>query len=174
MKFSVKSIFAILRPVQLKHSSYVSEAVPFPIDTFAAIYVAAEAMGAMGFIRTPRAGILQAATLYDVDDEGTQVDVYLSSEPFVAAADNAAFSITAFSATNRDALNQITTLEFTTFKDNINGQFSEQANIGIPFKAPHGGMYFQGITRATPTIAAEKAPRFKVRILPDDPNDMPS
>ena len=130
---------------------------------------APDAVGSLGSLIVPVSGILQSATYYDKDDEGTQLDIVLFSAAFTVQNDNDAFTIA-----DADLPNKIYELKFTVFNDNVNNQDSSIENIGKAYTvtplAPGsklGTMYFQAKTSTAPNIAAGSVPVFKLQILPD-------
>lgn len=130
-----------------------------------------DAIGDEFQILVPVSGIIQSASLIDRDDEGSQIDVALLDSLFTSAAGDAAFSLS-----DLDAQRVIITLKFTTFDDNVNNQTSSLENIGKAYRVPprtnrskFGFIFAQGITRATPTIAAGSEPMLRLEILPDEP-----
>jgi len=155
-----------VKPVEV----YVSPWVSMPAHTADALD-ANDAIGDEGKIPVPISGILQSASLIDRDDEGSEIDVALFDAIFAGAVGDSAFSLS-----DLDAQHKILELKFITFNDNVNNQDSSIENIGKAYRVPPwskgakmGWMYFQGITRATPTIAAGSEPLIRLEILPDEP-----
>ena len=151
---------------------YISPWVAIPCDT-AQLDAAGDAIGPAFTIPVPVSGIIQSASLLDRDDEKTQIDVPLLDAAFTVTATNAAFTLS-----DLDVRKFIYELQFTTFDDYIDNAGSSIENIGKAYRVPPsskgskmGLMYAQGITRATPTIAAGSEPLVRLEILPDEPVD---
>ena len=122
-----------------------------------------ECLGTIAQLRVPKRGIIVSATFFDLDDEGSQVDLEIFKALVTQNADNAAWTL---SAANNPFF--ITEIAFFAFDDQIASQTSEVKNIGKGYTAPDGILYIQAITRATPTIAV--APRFQLQIQSFDPD----
>ena len=147
----IREVVAIAPP-----GVYITPAIAVPNITPANALHADDAMGDLFGIRVPKSGIIQSATFYDVDDEGSQVDLVLTRARFTGAASDAAFSML-----DDDLLTVIIQLNFTTFFDMVNGQVSSIENIGKAYRVPPekkgskmGVIYAQAIARGTPNIAA--------------------
>lgn len=123
-----------------------------------------DTIGLVTKVAVPKSGILYSATLFDFDDEGTQVDFEIFKRPIADVATDAAFA-----PTDAEGFGFITELNFTVFDDHGLFQTSELTNIGKGYSAPEGYLYIQAVTRSTPTIAAGVPHRFQLQILSDDP-----
>ena len=86
---------------------------------------ALDAMGTLFEIKVPKHGVIVSATYFDLDDEGTQVNLYLFNEKPTAIADNAPWT-----CSDSDVVRQVTNLAFSAFNDQIDTQTSEITNIG--------------------------------------------
>lgn len=111
-------------------------------------------------------GILYAARLIDLDDEGLQIDLHLFSRSIASpGADNAAFS-----PTDADvATSYVGTLEFTSFSNFGSNQVSMAKNVGFDVWsfAPNGSLFGHAVTRGASNIAAGNLPMFQLSVLPD-------
>lgn len=123
-----------------------------------------DAFGTIVTLYVPYSGIIYSATFWDLDDEGTQVDLEIFKHSITQIASDAAWA-----PTDIDMLSFITELSFAAFDDQINSQTSELTVIGKAYAAPEGKFYIQAVCRGTPTIAAGASPRFQLQIIPDDP-----
>ena len=124
-----------------------------------------ECLGTIAILTVPKSGVIYSATFYDIDDEGSQVDLEIFKRPITQVADNAAWTL---SAANNPAF--VTEIQFFAFDDQIASQTSEVKNIGKAYNAPNGLFYIQAITRGTPTIAIGAIPRFQLQIQSFDPS----
>ena len=127
-----------------------------------AAYAANDALGTQGSIAVPKSGVIETAILYDLDDEGSQVDILLFNAPPAEETDNGAISIS-----NGDLRNLVDVLEFTAFVDLIDNRVSILRDRGVAYVAPEGRLWFQAMTRSVPNIAAANTPQFKLIIRPD-------
>ena len=118
-----------------------------------------ECLGIQAQLAVPKRGIIVSATFFDLDDEGSQVDLEVFNRLVAQAADNAAWTLSA-----GDCLYFVTEIAFFAFDDQLASQTSEVKNIGKAYIAPSGYFWIQAITRATPTIAAGAMPRFQLQI----------
>ena len=155
--------------VGIKTKSYETPVISLVgLDT-ADAYTANDALGPQFWVPLPfPSGVLQAATLYDRDDEGTQIDLVLSREQWVTQiADDAAMA-----PADAELTKILYTVEFDIFKDYINGQISWKNGIARPmsFTKYNGGygLWVQAVTQSTPTIAAGSFPAFTLTFMPDE------
>lgn len=128
-------------------------------------YTANDCLGTMAVIDVPKSGVIYSATFWDLDDEGSQVDLEIFKDSIAQIADNGAWSPTDF-----DMLNFVTELAFFSFDVHINSQTSELRGIGKAYTAPSGKLWVQAVTRSTPNIATQNIPRFQLQIISDDPD----
>ena len=118
-----------------------------------------DAVGTPFVIPVPVRGIIEAAKLIDPDDDTLALTVHLFSRPFIAAASDAAFTISA-----DDAIYWITSITFDTpIVDIGSAKVSEKAGATY-YEAPKGYLWGQCSTTGTPTIAAEKMPILQLGI----------
>ncbi len=139
--------------------------VEIPGITASDAFDANDCFGTIVELFVPPSGIIYSATFWDLDDEGTQVDLEIFKYNITQIASDAAWA-----PTDADILHLITELAFVSFDDHINNQTSEVTNIGKGYTAPEGKFYIQAVCRGTPNIAAANMPRFQLQIIPDDPN----
>jgi len=124
-----------------------------------------DCMGLLIPLTVPKRGIIYSATLWDLDDEGLQIDLEVFKEPIVQIANDAPWS-----PTDTDMLKFVTEIAFFAFDDHINSQTSEVKNIGKAYTAPDGKFWIQAVARGASNIAAGSSPRFQLHILPLDPD----
>ena len=139
--------------------------IEIPGITAADAFDANDCFGTVFKIAVPKAGIIQSATYWDMDDEGTQIDFMVFKNPITATTSDAAWA-----PTDADLLSLVTTLQFATFKDHGTGQTAELVNIGKLYTAMGGYLYVQSQCIATPNIAAGNMPRFQIQIMSLDPS----
>lgn len=126
---------------------------------------AGDAFGTIFTIKVPKSGIIYSATFWDLDDEGSQVDLEIFKTSFTQIASDAAWT-----PSDGDMLSFVTELAFVGFDDHINNQTSSLTNIGMAYTAPGGKLYIQAVCRGTPTIAAGSSPRVQLQIISYDPD----
>ena len=125
---------------------------------------ALDAMGTLFTIPFPKSGEIRSATYYDLDFEGTQVNLYLFRRKPTAIADNAAWTLS-----DEDAPKLITKLAFAGFDTHSTTCYTSEINgIGKAFTAPEGKIWIQASCVAICTIAV--APKFQLQVLSFDPN----
>ncbi len=138
--------------------------VTIPGSSSAGAYTANDAMGTLVKLRVPKRGVLISATFFDLDYEGSQVDLMVFNHEITQVASEAAWTCSA-----GYVLNFITPIEFIVLKAHTASQTSNVTNIGVAYSAPEGYLYIQAVTRATPTIAAGSEPRFQLQVQSFDP-----
>jgi len=126
-------------------------------------YTDLEAMGTAFSFRVPVSGIIQSANYYDLDDEGLQVDLLLMDNEPAVQTDNSPVSFS-----DDDLIKIVTRIQFTTFADVTNGQFSEVKNIGRPYVQENRVLWAQLQARGALNIAAGNLPMFRIFILADE------
>ena len=123
-----------------------------------------DAMGLLTRVAVPKRGVLISGTYFDLDDEGSQVDLEIFNEKPTQIADNAAWT-----CSDVDVVNLIHELSFVSFDDHITqSQTSEVTSINKAYTAPGGFFWIQAVCRAICTIAV--APRFQIQIQSFDPD----
>jgi hypothetical protein len=75
-----------------------------------------------------------------------------------------------YAPTDAEGLRFLTELNFVSFTDQGAFRTSELRNMGIGYSAPSGLLWFQAVTRGTPTIAAGSPHQIQIDIDSDDPN----
>lgn len=130
----------------------------------AAAYTANDALGVKFSINVPISGIIYTATYYDLDDEGTAMDLVLFREDFTETADNAAMSVSDLDIRKLVGVINFPAASFRNFAAN---QVCQVTNAGLAYVAPLGLLYCQFMTESTPTIAVDNIPMIALTILPD-------
>ncbi len=165
---NISEIGEVVSAIKYKVSKIVScPRIPLSIPGIVAANAldANDCFGTVFEIFVPHSGIIYSATLWDLDDEGSQVDLEIFKQDITHTASDAVWS-----PTDTDMLAFVAELAFVSFDDHINSRTSELTNIGKAYTAPSGRFYIQAVTRSTPNIAAGSMPRVQLHILPDDPN----
>ena len=126
---------------------------------------AADCLGAVFEIKVPKSGIIYSATYWDLDYEGTQVNLHIFKSLITKTGDNNPWAPSDF-----DILELVTRLAFVAFDNHTNSYTSELTNIGVGYNAPEGKLIIQAECAAICTIAAGKSPRVQLQILSDDPD----
>ena len=123
-----------------------------------------DTVGLVFKLKVPKSGIICSATLFDFDDEGTQVDLEIFKASIVDVAVDAAYA-----PTDSEGLVFLTEINFFAFDDHGAFQTSEVRNVGKGYSVPDGLFYCQAVTRSTPTIAAGVPHRVQLQIQSFDP-----
>ena len=127
---------------------YRTPFVDIAVDT--AIYASGDALGEKNsFPNVPEHGTIMAINVIDRDSEAVNMDVVLFTTDIVGTADNAAFAPS--DAELNDCLGAVLVDTWKTFSTNTLGV---ETNIALPYWAPAGRLYFQCVTRGTPTFTA--------------------
>lgn len=123
---------------------------------------AGDCFGTVMTIIVPKKGILYGATYFDLDDEGSQIDLEVFKHSITQIASDAAWA-----PSDTDILNFIAEIQFVgaAFDDHGTCQTCETRNLGIAYTAPVGKLYIQAVCRGTPNIAAGNVPRVQLHIL---------
>lgn len=164
----LKYIFDRLKEVVEGVSPVVVSCPTDPVEilgiTAADALDAGDAMGNFVKLRVPKSGIIYSATFWDMDDEGTQVDLEIFKQEITQIASDGAWA-----PPDVELLRFVTELAFVSFDDHGGARTSELTNIGKAYTAPEGYFWIQAVTRSTPTIAAGNMPKFQLQIIPGDP-----
>lgn len=143
--------------------TFVTDVFTIPGVGAAAAYADLDAFGVAFPITVPASGVIQSAVYYDLDDEGLQVDLWFLSDKPTTQTDNAALTFN-----DREVQTVHGRVQFTTFADATNNQFSNLNNIGLAYVQPNRVMWVQAQTRGALNIALGSEPRFKIVILADE------
>ena len=127
---------------------YVAPYVDVGVDTN--IYASGDALGIKkSFSNIPEHGVIMAVTVIDRDKESVNLDLVLFYKDIAGTAANAAFAPT--DAELATSPGSILVDTWKAFGDNSQGVVD---NVGLPYWAPSGVLYFQCVTRGTPTFTA--------------------
>ena len=128
-------------------------------------HIAGECLGLITQLSVPKRGIIVSATYYDLDYEGTQVDLEIFNHLITQVADAATWTLS-----DIDVLYFIKEIQFFAFDLHTASATSEANNIGRAYVAPEGKLYIQAVCRATCDIATGSEPRFQLQIQSFDPS----
>jgi hypothetical protein len=113
---------------------------------------------------TGQGGVLQSLTLYDQDNQGVPMDIYVfANNNWTSPSDNAAWSITDGSAQYMVGMCSI-----NTYVANGSGQvgFATFPYGAIPYQCNGQTLYLAMVTRNTPTYTATKTTTAGLQIRP--------
>src|SRR3990167_1665590 len=150
----------IVLPVAADRIYIVSAQVPGIVAADA--LDANDAIGSKFELVVPKYGIIEGFKLIDLDDDTLALTAHLFSKDFVAAASDAAFTISA-----ADAANWITSVTFDAAVGIGAAKVAEEAGSSY-YYAPEGKLFVQCSTTGTPTIAANLSPILIVCIRVSD------
>lgn len=126
----------------------------------AAAYAAGDAFGTMLTFDVPKQGVISAAIMLDLDDEGVETELWLFDRPFATTADNSAFD-----PSDIDLQKLVAVISITNFANAGSNQVGINNGLDLPYAAPEGKLYCQCVTRGTPNIAAANIPYVTLRII---------
>ena len=111
------------------------------------IYAAGDALGPkQSFTSVPEFGVIMAVSVIDRDSEEVNLDVVLFKVDLAGSANNAAFAPS--DAELAECVGAVLVNTWKTFSDNSLGVVD---NVGLPYWAPSGTLFFQCVTRGIPT-----------------------
>ena len=114
------------------------------------IYTSGAAIGAATtFPNVPEHGVIHSVMVIDRDKESVNLDLVLFRAAFTGTAANAAFD-----PSDADMSNCVGSVLVDTWKAFNASSFGVVDNVGLPYWAPGGVLYFQCVTRGTPTYTA--------------------
>ena len=129
-------------------SVYITPYVNLNVET--GIYASGDALGEKNsFPNVPEHGTIMAVNVIDRDSEAVNLDLVLFSRDIAGTADNAAFAPS--DAELSDCQGAVLVDTWKTFSTNSLGS---ESNVALPYWAPTGSLYFQCVTRGTPTFTA--------------------
>ena len=116
------------------------------------IYTSGDALGAKSkFENVPERGVIMSFVIIDRDSEEDAIDIALFDTDIAGTADNAAFAPTDAELSTSVGTISAAAGNYATFSSN---SLATVDNIGLPYSAEGGVLYFQLVTRATPTYTA--------------------
>ena len=129
----------------------------------ASAYAAGDALGAKAsFPGIPRRGTIMSFTIIDRDQENDAIDIMLFNKDIAGTADNAAFAPTdAELQTLQGAIN----MPAANYFDFVTNAVGVVDNIGLPYYAPDGILYFQCKTETIATWTAVDDIRVSISIV---------
>ena len=138
---------------------YVTPYVELAVGT--ALYASGDALGAKAkFSNVPEHGVIVGVKVIDRDKESVNLDVVLFTADIAGTAANDPFAPT--DAELQTCLGAILVDVWKAFSDNSLGSV---ANLGFGYWAPAGVLYFQCVTRGTPTYTATDDVRVALSIV---------
>jgi len=126
---------------------YRSPFVNLAVET--GIYASGDALGEKNSVTLPEHGVIMAVVAQDRDKEDVDFDIVMFLSDITGTTDNAAFDPT--DAELNGCLGSITVTGYKDFNDNA---IATVDNVGLPYWATDGNVYFQCVTRGTPTYTA--------------------
>jgi len=131
----------------------------------AAAYTAGDCIGTVAKLAVPKRGLIVSATLWDLSDQGGQIDLEIFKNSITEIGDNGVWA-----PTDQDILSFVIELAFVSFDDHGGNQTSEVNSISKAYTSPEGFFYIQAVDRGAKTIAAVQIPHFQLQILSSDPD----
>ena len=138
--------------------TYMTPYVDLPVAV--STYSAGEAFGVKAeFPNLPQHGVIMSVLLIDGDDTPSAVDldVVFFREDILGTADEAVFA-----PTDAELLTCVGAIEVDVFKAFGDNGLGIVDNVGMPYWAPSGTLFFQCVTRGAPTPSATSD--FKIAI----------
>ncbi len=119
-----------------------------------------DAVGNMMEFTVPKMGRILSVKFIDPADQTSALTLHIYSKPFVAAASDAAYTIS-----DEDALNWVTNVTPTMIDEGAS-QVGEVIDIDSEYLSPSGRLYAQFSTTGTPTFTQATMPLAQMYILP--------
>lgn len=113
------------------------------------IYTSGDALGVKTSVSVPGRGVIMKIQVIDRDSEDVNLDVVMFDTDIAGTAANAAFAPTDVELST--LVGAILVDTWKTFSTNSLGVVD---NIGFPYETKTGVIYFQCVTRGTPTYTA--------------------
>ena len=127
---------------------YITPFVDVGVNTD--IYASGDALGAKAsFPNIPELGVIHSVMVIDRDSENVNLDIVLFRTDIAGTAANAAFD-----PTDAELSTLVGAVLVDTWKSFADNSMGVETNIGMPYWAPSGVLYFQCVTRGTPTYTA--------------------
>ena len=138
----------------------VTEQVQAPFGATSGAHDANDAVGNMMTFTVPKMGRILSVKFIDPGDETSALTLHVYSKPFVAAASDAAYTIS-----DEDALNWVTNVT-PTMVDEGASQVGEVIDIDSEYFSESERLYAQLSTSGTPTWTQAEMPLVQMFILP--------
>lgn len=127
---------------------YITPFVDVGVDT--AIYASGDALGAKtSFPNLPEHGVIHSVMVIDRDSENVNLDIVLFRTDIAGSAANAAFA-----PTDAELSTLVGSILVDTWKVFSTNSMGIETNVGMPYWARTGSLYFQCVTRGIPTYTA--------------------
>lgn len=125
-------------------------------------YTANDALGGLGSFDVPKQGVIMGLVVIDRDSEDDPFDIVLFDRTFTATADK---DVAVFSDADLDnSLGHLVVLAADYINFNANSMVTLD-NIGLAYETETGTLFYQCVTRATPTYTATSDLQFKLLIV---------
>ena len=108
-----------------------------------------DALGAKQQFTVPVHGEVIGVVVRDAAKQSANLDIVLFNKDITGTATNAAFA-----PSNTELLTAVGAILVDTWKAFSTNSLGVESNIRMPYWAPGGTLFFQCVTRATPTYAA--------------------
>ena len=102
------------------------------------------------FTGIPTSGVIHSIVVADAAKQSINLDVYFFSGDIAGTANNAAFD-----PTDIEIKTSLGVVLVDTWKANADNSIGSIDNIGLPYSVPSGIIYFQLVTRGTPTFVGQ-------------------
>ena len=127
---------------------YLTPFVDVGVDT--SIYSSGDALGAKSsFSNIPEHGVIHSVMVIDRDSEVANLDIVLFHTDIAGSAANAAFA-----PSDAELSTCVGSILVSTWKAFSTNSFGIEDNVGMPYWAKDGKLYFQCVTRGSPTYTA--------------------
>lgn len=128
-------------------SVYATPFVNLGVET--GIYASGDALGEQQSVRLPEHCLLQTVVVVDRDKEDVGFDIVLYGRAPGGTTDNAAYD-----PTDDELENCLGTVTVSGYKDFNDNAVATMVSVGISLWLPEGVLYFQAVSRGTPTYTA--------------------
>ena len=114
------------------------------------IYASGDALGAVtSFSNIPQHAVIHSVIVIDRDSENVNLDIVLFRSSIAGSAANAAFA-----PSDAELSTCVGSVLVDTWKAFSTNSLGVVDNVGLPYWTPSGTLYFQCVTRGTPTYTA--------------------
>ena len=124
-----------------------TEFVDVVVDT--SLMSSGDALGAKKQFTVPVHGEIIGVVVRDAAKQSANLDIVFFNTDIVGTATNAAFA-----PSDAELLTAVGSVLVDTWKAFSSNSLGVESNIRMPYWAPGGTLFFQCVTRATPTYAA--------------------
>jgi len=137
---------------------YITPFVNVVVDTD--IMASGDSLGAKNSFNVPEHGMIMSVVALDAEKQSANFDIVFFQADIGTYATNAVFSPS--DAELLTSMGSVLVDTWKAYEDNSQGVVD---NVGLPYWAPGGVLYFQCVTRGTPTYVATSDIQIRLGIV---------